>query len=47
MDGTPDRGNSDLKSEEAGILNALQRSPLVGEDIVPPRPFDPGRKVDL
>ncbi len=29
------------------ILDALRRSPLVGEDIVPPRPFEPGRKVDL
>ncbi len=36
--GTPKKG---------GILDALRRSPLVGEDIVPPRPFEPGRKVDL
>ncbi len=32
---------------KGGILEALRRSPLVGEDIVPPRPFEPGRKVDL
>ncbi|MDE0059764.1 MAG: hypothetical protein OXI22_07570 [Defluviicoccus sp.] len=37
-DGAPRRG---------GILEALRRSPLVGEDILPPRPFEPGRKVDL
>lgn len=36
--GTPRKGR---------ILDALRRSPLVGEDIVPPRPFEPGRKVDL
>ncbi len=33
--------------KKGGILDALRRSPLVGEDIVPPRPFEPGRKVDL
>ena len=32
---------------KGGILEALRRSPLVGEDVVPPRPFEPGRKVDL
>ena len=30
-----------------GILEALRRSPLVGEDVVPLRPFEPGRRVDL
>ena len=32
---------------KGGILEALRRSPLVGEDIIPPRPFERGRKVDL
>ena len=32
---------------QGGILDALRRSPLVGEDAIPPRPFDGGRKVDL
>lgn len=32
---------------KGGILEALRRSPLVGEDVIPPRPFEPGRKVDL
>ena len=30
-----------------GILEALRRSPLVGADAIPDRPFEPGRKVDL
>ncbi|WP_300301097.1 hypothetical protein [Ferrovibrio sp.] len=29
------------------ILEALRRSPLVGADALPARPFEPGRKVDL
>lgn len=32
---------------KGGILEALRRSPLVGADVVPARPSDPGRKVDL
>lgn len=32
---------------KGGILDALRRSPLVGEDATPPRPFEGGRKVDL
>ena len=32
---------------KGGILQALRRSPLVGAGIIPPRPFEPGRKVDL
>ena len=32
---------------KGGILKALRRSPLVGENIIPPRPFETGRKVDL
>lgn len=30
---------------KGGILAALRRSPLVGADVVPPRPFESGRKV--
>ncbi|MFN3628297.1 MAG: hypothetical protein ACK4S3_10540 [Parvibaculum sp.] len=32
---------------KGGILEALRRSPLVGADAIPARPFEPGRKVDL
>ena len=32
---------------KVGILEALRRSPLVGADVTPTRPFEPGRKVDL
>ena len=32
---------------KGGILQALRRSPLVGADVVPPRPFENGRKADL
>ncbi len=37
-------GESPRKS---GIRQALRRSPLVGADVIPPRPFETGRKVDL
>ena len=40
-------GIADEPPRRGGILKALRRSPLVGEDVVPPRPFDPGRDVDL
>ena len=40
-------GVADEPPRRGGILEALRRSPLVGEEAVPPRPFDPGRKVDL
>ena len=30
---------------KGGILEALRRSPLVGADVIPPRPFEPGREV--
>ena len=30
-----------------GILAALRRSPRVGDDVIPSRPFETGRKVDL
>jgi hypothetical protein len=32
---------------KGGILRALRRSPLVGADIAPARPFEIGRKVEL
>ena len=32
---------------KGGILEALRRSPLVGADVIVPRPFEKGRKVDL
>ena len=32
---------------KGGILRALRRSPLVGADVIPARPFETGRKVDL
>ena len=32
---------------KGGILEALRRSPLVGADVIPLRPFEAGRKVDL
>lgn len=32
---------------KGGILEALRRSPLVGADVIPARPFEPGRKVDV
>jgi len=41
------QGVADEPPRKGGILEALRRSPLVGEDIVPSRPFDPGRDVDL
>ena len=32
---------------KGGILAALRRSPLVGADVIPRRPFETGREVDL
>ena len=32
---------------KGGVLDALRRSPLVGADVIPPRPFEPGREVKL
>lgn len=32
---------------KGGILHALRRSPLVGADVIPPRSFETGRKVEL
>ena len=31
---------------KGGIVEALRRSPLVGADAIPTRPFEPGRKVE-
>ena len=41
------QGIADGVPRTGGILEALRRSPLVGEEVVPPRPFEPGRKVDI
>ena len=30
---------------KGGVLQALRRSPLVGADVIPPRPFEPSREV--
>ena len=38
---------ADEPPRKGGILAALRRSPLVGADAIAPRPFEPGRKVDL
>ena len=32
---------------KGGILDALRRSPLVGADVISPRPFESGREVEL
>ena len=32
---------------KGGVLDALRRSPLVGADVIPPRPSEPGREVKL
>ena len=32
---------------KGGVLDALRRSPLVGADVIPPRPFESGREVEL
>lgn len=34
-------------SPKGGILTALRRSPLVGDDLNPKRSRQPGRKIDL
>ena len=41
------RGMADAQPRKGGILEALRSSPIVGEDVVPPRPFESGREVDL
>lgn len=41
------RGIAGEPPRKGGILETLRRSPLVGADVVPGRPFEPGRKIDL
>ncbi len=41
------KGIAGQPPRKGGILEALRRSPLVGADVFPERPFEPGRKVDL
>ena len=41
------QGVGDNRPRKGGILEALRRSPLVGADAIPSRPFEPGREVDL
>lgn len=40
-------GIAGREPRKGGILEALRRSPLVGADAIPTRPFEPGREVDL
>ena len=40
-------GIAGSRPRKGGILEALRRSPLVGADAIAPRPFEPGREVDL
>lgn len=44
---TVSQGIAGPPPRKGGILEALRRSPLVGTDLIPARPFEPGRKVDL
>lgn len=44
---TVSQGIAGQPPRKGGILEALRRSPLVGADLIPARPFEPGRKVDL
>ena len=41
------KGIAGTAPTKGGILEALRRSPLVGNDAVASRPFETGRKVDL
>ena len=40
------QGVAGNRPRKGGILEALRRSPLVGADVIPSRPFEPGREVD-
>ena len=40
-------GIAGREPRKGGILEALRRSPLVGADAIPTRPFEPGREVYL
>ena len=44
---TVSQGISSESPRKGGILEALRRSPLVGADAIAPRPFEPGREVEL
>ncbi|OHB39245.1 MAG: hypothetical protein A2882_04125 [Phenylobacterium sp. RIFCSPHIGHO2_01_FULL_70_10] len=44
---TVSQGIAGKLPRKGGILEVLRRSPLVGADAIPARPFEPGRKVDL
>ena len=44
---TVSQGISGEPPRKGGILEALRRSPLVGADAIAPRPFEPGREVEL
>lgn len=44
---TVNRGIVGEPHRKGGILEALRRSPLVGADAIAPRPFEPGREIDL
>ena len=41
------RGIADEPSRKGGILEALRRSPIVGENIVAERSLDDDREIDL
>ena len=42
-----DRHIAEPALRRGGILEALRRSPLVGADAIPDRPFEPGRDFSL
>ena len=44
---TVSRGIVGEPHRKGRILEALRRSPLVGADAIAPRPFEPGREIDL
>ena len=44
---TVSQGTGGEPPRKGGILEALRRSPLVGADAVVPRPFEPGREIEL
>ena len=44
---TVSQGIAGEPPRKGGILAALRRSPLVGADAIAPRPFEPGREIEL
>ena len=44
---TVSQGIAGEPPRKGGILEALRRSPLVGADAIAPRPFEPGREIEL